>query len=223
MAKRWVACISQTGRELYEICESLMRKPDVLILTDESKVIPELLALEIEQVIAFAGRPTIDLLYEAFSGADVITLHGFLYILPKPLCELFAGKIFNGHPGLITKYAQLKGKDPQVRAYGNYPSYGCVLHEVVAEVDAGQIISSDEIYDELVKDLDDLFIVLKQMSINLWLSFFQKAFAEEGVRYQNSALRQPRDWQVYTFEGTDESTYLIPVGYTTRDNEDAGS
>ena len=42
MDKRWVACISQTGSELYTLCEKMMRKPDVLVVTNEAKVIPEL-------------------------------------------------------------------------------------------------------------------------------------------------------------------------------------
>lgn len=194
MDKRWVACISQTGSELYTLCEKMMRKPDVLVVTNEAKVIPELWDLEIDNVFVFKKRPSEEQLFAAFQGADIVTLHGYLYILPANVCEAYAGKIFNGHPGLVTKYPELKGKDPQVRAWDKYDSYGCILHEVTAGVDEGPIIDSDEIGAELVKDLDDLFIVLKKLSINLWLGFLCKQFEEERI-YEASAMRNPLNWQ----------------------------
>jgi len=193
MAKRWVACISQTGSELYQLCEMMMRKPDVLLITDVSKVIPEIWSLEIDEVVITKKRPSELQLMQVFLGADVITLHGFLYILPLHICEEYRGKIFNGHPGLITEHEALKGKDPQVRAFGKYDYYGCVLHEVSAVVDDGEIISSDRISAELVKDLDDLFIILKKLSIGLWLGFFCKTFKEENI-YENRASRTTLNW-----------------------------
>ena len=69
----------------------------------------------------------------------IITLHGWLRIMPKEVCERFS--IFNGHPGLITEYPELKGKDPQIRAFeGKYPVMGCVIHKVTAGVDEGKIL-----------------------------------------------------------------------------------
>ena len=218
MDKRWVACISQTGSELYELCERMMRKPDVLIITNESKVIPEIWDMEIDSIFVFKKRPTAEQLFAAFSGADLITLHGYLYILPAEVCEAYAGKIFNGHPGLITKYPELRGKDPQVRAWDNYSRYGCILHEVTAGVDEGPVIDSDEISAEYVKDLNNLFIVLKKLSINLWLRFFAKAFEEERV-YENSLSRNSLNWEDNAAEGIELSRDVFRLQYFTGDNQ----
>jgi folate-dependent phosphoribosylglycinamide formyltransferase PurN len=61
-------------------------------------------------------------LLEQFPDA-IVTLHGWLRVIPAYVCE--RSRIYNGHPGLITKYPELKGKDPQVRAFikeGKYPT-----------------------------------------------------------------------------------------------------
>lgn len=205
MAKRWVACISQTGSELYTICETMLRKPDALVITNKSKVIPGIWDLEIDNVYIFDKRPSTEQLLDVFKDADVITLHGYLYILPPDICKRFAGKIFNGHPGLITKYPELVGKDPQIRAWNKYPSYGCVLHEVTAAVDRGPIIDSQEIDAYLVKDLDDLFIVLKDMSISLWLRFFLEKFEEENLR-ENCYAHSSFGNRIYRKEHATQST-----------------
>jgi len=174
MDERWVACISQTGRELYEICEKRLVKPDVLLVTAPDKVIPELWDLEISEVVIIPKRPSIAQFHQIFTGADVITLHGFLYIIPEEICKAYEGRIFNGHPGAIHLYEELKGKDPQVRAYGKYDYYGTVIHEVSAEVDDGQLLDRDEVEAIYISSLDDLFDTLKRMSINLWIRFFNR-------------------------------------------------
>ena len=43
---------------------------------------------------------------------DLITLHGYLRIIPENICKQ-CKHIYNGHPGLINMYPELKGKDPQ--------------------------------------------------------------------------------------------------------------
>ncbi len=185
MNKKWVACISQTGSELYAICKVLQVKPAKLIVTNKDVVIPKLWNLGIETVIVFNNRPSEKQLIDAFEDADIITLHGYLYIIPSKVCGIFKGKIFNGHPGLITKYPELVGKDPQIRAWGKYPTYGCVLHEVIAEVDKGEIIDFAEISANSVKDLEELFILLKALSANLWISFLREKL-EVYLDEQNS-------------------------------------
>lgn len=181
MSERWVACVSQTGRELYEICEKRLVKPDVLLTTSPDYLIQEIWDLEIPEVVVIPRRPTIDQFFQIFLGADVITLHGFLYIIPEVICKAYEGKIFNGHPGAIHRYAELKGKDPQVRAYGKYEYYGTVIHEVTAEVDDGKLLDQDEIEAIYISSLDKLFKTLRMMSINLWIRFFNRRENEAGI------------------------------------------
>ena len=51
----------------------------------------------------------------------LITLNGWLRIVPPDKCAKY--NIYNGHPGLITKYPELKGKDPQQRMWENIHEY----------------------------------------------------------------------------------------------------
>ena len=83
----------------------------------------------------------------------IITLHGWLRIMPPEICNRY--EIYNGHPGLITKYPELKGKDPQMRAWeGDYEFCGSVLHRVTEGVDEGEIINlKNSRLDELIQEL----------------------------------------------------------------------
>ena len=93
------------------------------------------------------------------------------------MCEQY--NIYNGHPGLITKYPELKGKDPQVRAYeGKYETAGSVIHEVVPEVDAGKILKEGEV-DIKDKSLDEVYSSLHKLSTDLWIDFLKEKFNNE--------------------------------------------
>ena len=82
--------------------------------------------------------------------------------------------IYNGHPGLITDYPELKGKDPQIRAFeAKYPVAGAVLHKVVAGVDEGRIIL-EERFNTFNLELDDLFRILRDRSLYMWCRFLRR-------------------------------------------------
>ena len=101
-------------------------------------------------------------------------MHGWLRIVPEEICDKY--EIYNGHPGLITEYPELKGKDPQVRAFeGKYKLAGSVIHEVVPEVDAGKILYEHAIsIDGLT--LDEVYSSLHDVSTNLWIDFLREKF-----------------------------------------------
>ena len=110
--------------------------------------------------------------FEKYSN-PLVTLHGWLRIVPPYVCE--RTEIYNGHPGLITKYPELKGKDPQVRAYeGKYKTIGCVLHKVSAGVDEGEIISEVEYSNDFQLELEEIFRILKDKSLTMWTQFLKK-------------------------------------------------
>ena len=89
--------------------------------------------------------------------------------MPPEICNKY--EIYNGHPGLITKYPELKGKDPQMRAWeGDYEFCGSVLHRVTEGVDEGEIISSASFTKEGL-DIDGYFRILREMSSTLWVDF----------------------------------------------------
>ena len=87
-------------------------------------------------------------------------------------------KIYNGHPGLITDFPELKGKDPQIRAFegikeGKYKYAGAVLHKVVAGVDEGKILMQER-FNTFGVELDDLFRILRDRSLYMWCRFLKK-------------------------------------------------
>ena len=101
----------------------------------------------------------------------IITLHGWLRIMPPSICENF--EIYNGHPGLITKYPELKGKDPQHKViFGDYDTMGCVLHEVNSGVDEGKVLSSKEVSRKGLVG-KDIFRILSNISQELWIDFLK--------------------------------------------------
>jgi folate-dependent phosphoribosylglycinamide formyltransferase PurN len=171
----WITFFSQTGAEIADIAESLGRWPDRIITNDR----PEHLRtidprIQKQGYFTFNNKPSeeeyMDLL-EQFPDA-IVTLHGWLRVVPAYVCE--RSRIYNGHPGLITEYPELKGKDPQVRAFeGKYPVAGAVLHHVTAGVDEGKIIA-EERFNAFNLSLDDLFRTLRDRSLYMWINFLKK-------------------------------------------------
>jgi folate-dependent phosphoribosylglycinamide formyltransferase PurN len=106
------------------------------------------------------------------SKNPIVTLHGWLRVLPEEICNSY--EVYNGHPGLITKYPELKGKDPQMRAFeGGYDTGGSVIHKVTPGVDEGEILMEREIGIRLL-DLDGLFRTLHKTSVNMWIEFLKE-------------------------------------------------
>ncbi len=168
----WIAFFSQTGSEIVDISKSLDKWPDKIITNKRPehlrKINEELLNKEI---IYLSNKPTIEEYKNVLSEKCTVTLHGWLRIMPPEICEQHT--IFNGHPGLITEYPELKGKDPQIRAFeGKYPVAGAVLHKVVAGVDEGKIIA-EERFNTFGLDIDGLFRTLRDRSLYMWCNFLK--------------------------------------------------
>ena len=172
----WIAFFSQTGSEIADIAEKLGRWPDRIITNerpDHLRTIDP--RIEKQGYFTWANKPTEEdyiATLEKYPNA-IVTLHGWLRIVPPYVCE--RSNIYNGHPGLITKFPELKGKDPQVRAYeGKYKTIGCVLHKVSAGVDEGEIISEVEYSNDFQLELDEIFRILKDKSLTMWTQFLKK-------------------------------------------------
>lgn len=173
MDKFWIAFFSQTGSEIAAISKTIGRKPDLIVTNNVNeskyKVHPDVLAC------GTVMRASHDRLMEYFidgsfyDGKDIIiTLHGYLRILPPAMCSKY--NIYNGHPGAIEQYPELKGKDPQVRTWENKEQYkfvGSVVHKVIPEVDEGEIISSVCTTNN-IESLDEMYERLKLTSLSAW-------------------------------------------------------
>ena len=174
MANKWIAFFSQTGSEIADLSERVGQWPD-LIVTNKRPDHLRTIDPRIKDYYGYTelpNKPTVDDYEVVLEDNALVTLHGWLRIMPKIICEKYA--IYNGHPGLITKYPELKGKDPQSRAFeGKYPIAGAVLHKVVPEVDEGKIIA-EEYFNASQLDLDELFRILRDRSIYMWTNFLEK-------------------------------------------------
>jgi len=168
--RRWVVLFSQTGKEISDLSECLNRRPDLVLYNNEGvENVDERLSRYVTNI---SRVPSIEEYRCYLKKDDIITLHGYLRIIPAEICDEF--EIYNGHPGLITEYAFLKGKDPQEKAFDmKLDSSGCVIHKVVAGVDEGEVIKSRKVR---IKDfnLDRVFLILKKTSLDLWIDFLKE-------------------------------------------------
>ena len=121
----WVTFFSQTGTEIRNLAKDLDYWPDLIITNERPEdlrtINPKLIKEYPGKIIQVSNRPTDEELRSVLYGYynPIITLHGWLRIMSPWMCENY--DIYNGHPGLITVYPELKGKDPQMRAFmGNY-------------------------------------------------------------------------------------------------------
>jgi len=169
----WIALFSQTGNELYNIINqgiypdiiytnNLEFNNDKLIKVCKDKNIP----IHIIEHVLDVNR-----YHQIFKNSTIITLHGFLKIIPKPICHIY--NIFNLHPALINYYPELKGKDPQIRTFsGSYNKIGCVIHKVITEVDEGLIyVIKEKNYNK--STMDNLYKELKDIALSAWMQFFE--------------------------------------------------
>jgi len=178
----WIAFFSQTGTEINNLCNALSIYPDAIVtnrLTTDG-VNKDLLTTttfrehKLNRTIWYMlqSKPSVESYEHILSqfSNPVITLHGYLRIIPKDICNKY--EIYNLHPGLIDKYPSLKGFNPQERAFlEGYKHAGCVIHRVVPEVDAGEILLSQGIGIENLT-LPDVYSKLHEVAFDLWKSLF---------------------------------------------------
>jgi len=180
--RTWIAFFSQTGTEINNLSKAIDIYPDVIVSNkqDTTDVNKDLVAItafrehKLNRTIwcTLPQKPVAEDYIKVLSHFHnpVITLHGYLRIIPKEVCEKY--EIYNLHPGLIDKYPSLKGFNPQERAFRDgYKLAGCVIHRVVPEVDAGEILLSQGISIE-AKTLKEVYDSLHDVALDLWKSFF---------------------------------------------------
>jgi len=175
----WIAFFSQTGSDLATVSTFFKTLPDVIVTnrTTETGFTPWLIVQKNKNpnlLQKIPNKPTVEDYEKILSKYEdpLITLHGYLRILPADICSKY--EIFNLHPGLITKYPELKGKDPQYRAIeGKYKTGGCVIHKVIPEVDEGEILAWDEI--DIENEIPDrVYTKLHSLGSVLWCNFLKQ-------------------------------------------------
>ena len=179
---KWIAFFSQTGSEIYQVSKLLGRFPDRVItnksINDLSKINEGLRNEYKGNWVIIPRKPTVDDYDRAIGGGrsiiegTIITLHGYLRIVPGPICNAF--DIYNGHPGDIVTYPELKGFNPQEKAFNlKLPRSGSVIHKVTAGVDEGPIVTQKSIS---IADLplEEVYSRLHSNSVELWYNFLKE-------------------------------------------------
>lgn len=176
MGKQWICFYSQTGSEINNVRKALHRDPDIIIFNgdDLSKTNKELVETVGNKIVKIPAKPTLENykdLAKTFDKNCIITLHGYLRIIPEYLCTNF--HILNLHPGLITTYPELKGFNPQEKAFKlGLPTSGVVIHEVIPEVDSGKIIAAKETSIAGLT-LDEVYTRLHDLATSTWIDVLQ--------------------------------------------------
>ena len=189
MSKKWVTFFSRTGAEIVEVSTRLGRIPDLIVTNknmEEDSPCEAFVDFQKRfgiQMLRLSTKPSIEeyqfmIDHYSYIFADcIITLHGYLRIIPEFLCNRFY--ILNSHPGDIVNYPFLKGFNPQEKAFkNNLVSSGVVVHEVVPEVDSGKIISLRTARLSGLT-LDEVYEKLHDISIAQWCDVLKDYLGEE--------------------------------------------
>lgn len=171
---KWIAFFSQTGTEILNVSKKLGKLPDKIITNASvGSINKELIASK--PVIFTIDNPSPGDYRQLIEDSTdtIITLHGWLRIIPPEICKEYT--IWNLHPGLITRYPELKGKDPQKKVIESkkkkYEQIGLVIHRVIPEVDAGNVELEMSTCNTFY-NVDSLTSVLHEMATSAWLKFF---------------------------------------------------
>lgn len=172
--KKWVALFSHTGSEIVNISTELNRWPDQII-TNRSPGGSINKDIDNKKIVYTDDKPTVETYRTLLQDADVVTLHGWMRVIPPKICREY--KIYNLHPGLITLYPELKGADPQKRVAESrddrYQKIGCVIHKVVSEVDSGEILMETSTANHYYSE-KSISCRLHEMATLLWLELLNK-------------------------------------------------
>jgi folate-dependent phosphoribosylglycinamide formyltransferase PurN len=171
----WITFFSQTGSEIADLAESLGYWPSRIITNkrpgDVRTIDPRIIEngyLEVSNKPS--ERELLNILQ--YYNDPIITLHGWLRIMPPNLCTSY--NIYNGHPGLITQYPELKGKDPQIKAFNlKHEVMGCVIHKVTAGVDEGKVLK-ETFFNAWEISEEDMWKTFKDRSCYLWNEFLEE-------------------------------------------------
>lgn len=178
--KKWVVFFSHTGSEINNISTRIGRVPDRVITNKspgDKTINKQLMRLVKKDIVYTSNKPTTQDYERLLMDNCVVTLHGWMRIIPGKICK--DNEIYNLHPGLITKYPELKGADPQKRVVDSsskttYKQVGCVIHKVTETVDDGEVLAECSCYNHYDSHalLSDK---LHQMASDLWVDFLTGA------------------------------------------------
>jgi phosphoribosylglycinamide formyltransferase len=91
-------------------------------------------------------------------NADLIVLAGWMHIFSADFLNHIIPPVINLHPALPGQFAGAHGIDDAYAAWkaGHITHTGCMIHEVIEEVDAGKVIATEIVPCIAGDTLDDL-------------------------------------------------------------------
>lgn len=139
---RWAVLISGTGSNLQTLLDRA-HDPLPLIVFSSRKDVPGLskarrMGIPVQVLDKKINWEALhqDLIH---SRIQRIFLLGFMRLIPESFVNLWENKILNLHPSLLPSYPGLQSFE---RAWQDKSSLGATIHQVTAELDAGQIVKS---------------------------------------------------------------------------------
>ena len=100
----WTAFYSQTGSEIVALCKKLDIKPTAVVTNNPKKTSEENYKFFRENnitIVHLPFNPSPDDYLLTPTSVRIISLNGWLRILPPFICKQWKGRMFNGHPALI--------------------------------------------------------------------------------------------------------------------------
>lgn len=174
--RKWVTFFSQTGSEIYNLSQKLDRYPDIIVTNREisngiNKSLLKTLPIN-TQFIAIPNKPTLEDYHSIIPDNSIVTLHGWLRIVPAEICEKY--EIYNLHPANLLLHPHLKGKDPQKRAVAELQKWsGNTIHRCTAELDGGEIIATSKVLIENMFEFEAIHEIHKDAT-ELWFNFLKE-------------------------------------------------
>ena len=183
--QRWVAFYSQTGSEIKELVETGII-PSVVITDNFTSYLKNAEFFKEygidHRITSIKGTKSnkVNTYNSLLKTNDLVTLHGWLNIVPGSICEKYI--IYNGHPGHIVEYPELKGKDPQKKVWnrikkGKEPEkVGSVIHRVTEEIDGGEVVVIAEMpldSNVHVGSVNGMIGINSYLSKVSWVRFFR--------------------------------------------------
>lgn len=174
--KEWCCFFSQTGSEIYSLTKTLKRVPDVIVTNKSIDSIDSINAGLVDEyfdrILFLPKKPTVEEYITAIPQNSIVTLHGYLRIIPAEICESY--EIYNLHPAPLTMYEFLKGQDPQKRIFEQkLPFGGNTIHRCTAELDSGEILLEESFNVERL-NLDTLIALTHKKASGLWYKFLKE-------------------------------------------------
>ena len=172
----WITFFSQTGSEIYKLSKLLNRVPDKIITNkpfSKSETINfDLFNEYFDQLYFVNTKPTVEEYFNIIPEGSLVTMHGWLRIMPPEVCEKY--EIYNLHPAPLKMYPDLKGFNPQERVYNEKRDFsGNTIHKCITEVDAGEILAENTLFVRGFT-LDQIFFETHKKATELWVDFLRK-------------------------------------------------